>query len=999
MSLRRVQAHLIRDQTMLDNLEMRLESPELCCFIKQCIQKTVTSLYGQRLESSQIYSIFVLKYTDDFPNPGTDRDIVDAIDGIDGSVSTPNPQPEEIFSDFMPIDDFFDDPMVVNNSPGQCSSAVNSLPLDSETVGLNSPIDTLDSGSNSGTTSNVSEERVVVEFDPDSDLDSDSDSLRDHLVDHTSLASSEPQTEPEPQSTVSPDNLAGQAIPQAACGSNFDDEDSESDVIFPSTPCLDKLKEDLRKHAEHKPNPPPSPFEVKALSDVEELSLQHYSAWQRSGGTVNTYNLHAAVLENATGTSILSLYKVECLAESITKLYPKNVDMCLKSCIAYTGDYANLQSCPYVLSTTKKECQLPRYKGEGAKRRPAAQYSVLPIKPTIQALYANAESSRLMRHRDKCLQKALHLIATAGDKLEKARTYSDFGDSYVHVEIHHKTMGLFKDPRDTAFVLSTDGAQLTMKKHSNTWILILILFNLPPDLRYKSKNVIINFATPGPNSPGDIESFMRPLFEELAQAAEGMWIWDALDSSYFFHHGYLVLGLGDMLGSAKINGMAGHSVIFGDRFSHVQAAKASNTKGAKAQYYPMLNPTADNLNPDWEHYSFDNLPMREHSNYFEILHRIETAANENRRKAITKTTGVVQLPLCAASPAFYHPTFFPIDPFHLIYENCMAFLWDLWTTETSPSEVAYLSITKASLLGSLLASAMPTLPPAFCGPIRNVHLKRQSQYKIFEWMALLHWYIVPIGLEIGMNMLVLENFSIFSRAMEYAMTIAERNMEDLQKLRGMIVEFLVGFERLYIGNNPNLNSRARLCIFQLIHIPIHIYWNGSLRNSSQSTVERSIGEMSRQIRSKKSPFSNLANLIIKRERIKLLSSYYPNLSLESETHIAFRDSGNRRPFKCFQKLPFNKAHFGETGSNHNSPVFSELVVVYKDIMSFLENPPRFEFGDIQRWGKVRISNGRVLQSEIGYVESNPARKSCWFSVRLVFPPRYVGLTAHYLGLF
>lgn len=200
-----------------------------------------------------------------------------------------------------------------------------------------------------------------------------------------------------------------------------------------------------------------------------------------------------------------------------------------------------------------------------------------------------------MCHHDKCLQNVLHLIVTAGEKLEKARTYLDFGDSCIHVEIHHQIMGLFKDPHNTVFALLTDGAQLTMKKHSNTWILILILFNLPPKIQYKSKNVIINFATPGPNSCGNIESFMHPLFEEFAQAAEGIWIWDAIDLSYFFHHGYLVLGLGDMLRSAKINRMAGHSVIFGDQFSQVQAAKASSAKGAKAQYYLML---ADYLNPD-----------------------------------------------------------------------------------------------------------------------------------------------------------------------------------------------------------------------------------------------------------------------------------------------------------------------------------------------------------------------------------------------------------------
>ncbi len=54
---------------------------------------------------------------------------------------------------------------------------------------------------------------------------------------------------------------------------------------------------------------------------------------------------------------------------------------------------------------------------------------------------------------------------------------------------------------------------------------------------------------------------------------------------------------------------------------------------------------------------------------------------------------------------------------------------------------------------------MQILPPSFRGPIRNPHLKRQSQYKAYEWMALLHWYILPIATELSINPLVIKNFS------------------------------------------------------------------------------------------------------------------------------------------------------------------------------------------------------------------------------------------------
>ncbi|KZP06838.1 hypothetical protein FIBSPDRAFT_666937, partial [Athelia psychrophila] len=55
----------------------------------------------------------------------------------------------------------------------------------------------------------------------------------------------------------------------------------------------------------------------------------------------------------------------------------------------------------------------------------------------------------------------------------------------------------------------------------------------------------------------------------MARASEGIWTWDAIDSSYFVLRAYIVMILGDMLGSAKLSGMAGHLAIFGDRFTMV----------------------------------------------------------------------------------------------------------------------------------------------------------------------------------------------------------------------------------------------------------------------------------------------------------------------------------------------------------------------------------------------------------------------------------------------
>jgi hypothetical protein len=140
-------------------------------------------------------------------------------------------------------------------------------------------------------------------------------------------------------------------------------------------------------------------------------------------------------------------------------------------------------------------------------------------------------------------------------------------------------LGLFQDERATAISISSDGAQLTMKKQSNLWLLIVVLLNLPPEICYKAKNVIFPLAIPGPLAPGNVESFIYPLFEEMAQASVGMWTWDAVDSSYFVLRAYLCGVKGDMLGSAKLSGMAGHSALYGDHFSLVQGAHPARQSG------------------------------------------------------------------------------------------------------------------------------------------------------------------------------------------------------------------------------------------------------------------------------------------------------------------------------------------------------------------------------------------------------------------------------------
>jgi hypothetical protein len=104
--------------------------------------------------------------------------------------------------------------------------------------------------------------------------------------------------------------------------------------------------------------------------------------------------------------------------------------------------------------------------------------------------------------------------------------------------------------------------------------------------------------------------------------------------------------------------------------------------------------------------------------YWEIIKRLEAVKGTKKQYGdIVQDTGVSGLPICAASPAFSHPFFFPLDPFHLFYENCMSHFWDLWVTYSSPGEIIHMNQDIASKLGAMAESAIATLPSSFCGPI------------------------------------------------------------------------------------------------------------------------------------------------------------------------------------------------------------------------------------------------------------------------------------------
>ncbi|KIM73377.1 hypothetical protein PILCRDRAFT_15284 [Piloderma croceum F 1598] len=129
--------------------------------------------------------------------------------------------------------------------------------------------------------------------------------------------------------------------------STGDDDEGETTYFNLPSSLMQLRKELLQGYS----TPAECPDMVSApeeLTPSEMLTLKHYIAWKKSNGTVHAYKLHAEVLQSTNVAEILSLGSAKKLTATLTDFKPQQIDMCPQSCIAYTGEFADMKSCPYI---------------------------------------------------------------------------------------------------------------------------------------------------------------------------------------------------------------------------------------------------------------------------------------------------------------------------------------------------------------------------------------------------------------------------------------------------------------------------------------------------------------------------------------------------------------------------------------------------------------------------------------------------------------------------
>ncbi|KAF8308693.1 hypothetical protein DL93DRAFT_2039988, partial [Clavulina sp. PMI_390] len=175
------------------------------------------------------------------------------------------------------------------------------------------------------------------------------------------------------------------------------------------------------------------------LSEADLSLLRQFSVAVRYGITRQCWEDLELVFED------LEVHRLPVMAARVKKLSSfqrKLYDCCPSSCCCFSGPWVDYDRCPY--------CKHPRRRPDGS---PYKTFSYLPPIPQLLALFSCPELVELMLYRSRRCKESNNESVGSQSSAAETPTVNDVYDSQNWKDSSH----LFKDPRDIALLLTTDG--------------------------------------------------------------------------------------------------------------------------------------------------------------------------------------------------------------------------------------------------------------------------------------------------------------------------------------------------------------------------------------------------------------------------------------------------------------------------------------------------------------------------------------------------------------
>jgi hypothetical protein len=671
---------------------------------------------------------------------------------------------------------------------------------------------------------------------------------------------------------------------------------------------------------------------------LEHASQDAYDRIQRS--TRLNFAGAAAGVED-----ILSFYSVEKLIAQYTGVESIKHDMCSQSCLAFTGPFVDLESCP--MCETSRWDQAKLRASNGHTKVAAQTFTTLPLGPQLQALYRHPDSAQDMRYFHNRIQEVLAGLVDTGD-------IPVFDD----ITMGHDAIGAVLDgdikENDIVLMVSLDGAQLYESKQSDCWMYIWVIVNLSPDKRYRKVHVRPGGFIPGPNKPKNLDSFLVVGLHHLAALQnEGLIIWDASRDITFKSDLYLIFTTADGPGLIYWDGMVGHS---GKNGCRLYCGVTGRRKPHGTHYYPALLKPLGQCAAGSEHADINvlKLPPGGSEDYANNLRRLVASPNQRQWEIRKTETGITKPPLILGlkpSRCLGVPYCMTTDIMHLA-GNLSDLLLALWRATIDCSATDDVATWDWAVLkdgdiwsahGESVDRAGPFLPGSFDRKPRNIAEKLNTSYKTWEFQL----YTFGLGPALLYNILPEPYWKNYCRLVRGFQLMCQHSItvQDIQEAQRLLCLWEYEFELLYYRRRQDRLQFIRPCVHQTNHIVAETVQKGPPICYAQWTMERTIGNLGQEIRQPSRPYANLSQEGVRRCQVNTLLSVMPELDEPSKgLPMGAVDLGDG--FALLRKRDRNT--FGPVGGAAQA------------ILDYLGDGrplPR-----IKRWARLLLPNGQIVRS-------------------------------------
>ncbi|KAJ7289478.1 hypothetical protein C8J57DRAFT_1493916 [Mycena rebaudengoi] len=591
----------------------------------------------------------------------------------------------------------------------------------------------------------------------------------------------------------------------------------------------ENLDPDLVSRLRNPPKEPPT------LTSDERLSIDLYLSI--SNASVETYDsVRTAILRRHPDDEILSYYRVKNLVSDLSGVTSIVRDMCINSCHAFTGPFADAEHC-----TT---CAEPRYDPLRLPAKiPRKQYHTIPLGPQLQAIRRSKEGATQLEYRKRCTDAILAELERNGNVRSSA--YRDFfdGTDYLEAVINRKIK-----PPTVGYMF---GFFLTVQPRSAT------------TKRYILPGGFIS----GPNPPKNSDSYIYTgLYHLAALQREGLASWDANTGHVETSHTFLALGTADGPGMACLNGCVGHQGKHGCR---VYCGMASRRKTGASTYYPVRfkpdNYSVNGCDHDDIHLAplldgFD--PEEAADRYKNNLRYVEEAPNKSQYEKRRLATGISK------------PTIFSgLDPEHILG---IPDIFGLDFMHSRPLILLTSSLTSG--FGQTVADLTKWIPGSFDRPPRNPAERISSGYKAWEFLLLFY----GMGPALLYGILPEKYWRNYCKLVRAIRILLQQDIlpVELAEAHSLMTAFSDEFEQLYVQRLESRMHFVRPAIHTLSHMPGETARKGPGNIYSQWALERTIGNLGQEIRQHSNPYANLAMRGIRRCQVNALTAFIPDLDPE-----------------------------------------------------------------------------------------------------------------------